>query len=1266
MINGLTLLGDAVSPGHGMDGNEARVLNQIVLVPSLFPGIPSNQRSLGDHFPTQKPILQNPMKYPCSRRFRFIRSTALPAALFVHFAATSAFAVSYYWDNDGTAAGFGTATGTWTAPTTGDGTQGWSTDATGATLPVDVTTTTGDALNFGNAATGLATGSITVTGTVDANSMTFATGSGAITLTGGTIALGGTTPRITVNKSGQIISSALTLNANTSLVAGINGASIAAVNGAIGGTGNLTITTATGTVGTSGTNIGFTLGGASTYSGTTLITSGNSNNVMNVKASVANALPATTVLTLDGGSNGAGSGRQISYDLVGNNQTLAGLTNVTRSDRPQRILNSSGTATLTIDNTSPASSSFGGNINGTGLSLAKTGTGTQILRAGNTLSGTTTVSGGKLIGVVGGNCASSKVVIDNTLGTFGVSITDNTKTWTCKELAPTAAGTIEFDFAAVTPSTSVSPLTITVPTLLTGLADFTTATPKVQVNVNTGLLPGTYPLMTWDAVSGTIPTTSDLTVSNVAVGTAASLEVSGNTLNLVITSTAVSIVKADNVINLNLGSSWVGGIAPSTTDVAKWNNVVTSANTTDLGADTTWAAISIENPNGLVTINGTNTLTLGAGAIDIDMGTATADLSLNSPLAMDGANIWDVAATRSLTLGGKVSGAFGITKLGDGTASLVSSANDYTGNTTVTAGKLLLGANNVIPHGAGGVAGNVVVNGTLDLNGKSDSINGLSGSGIIDNTGATASTLGVGNNAQTTTFSGVIQSTTGNINLIKTGNGILTLTGANTFTGTVIINASTGILALGNTAPLDNVTGIAIGGGATLRPTVSNAVVNAPISLGGVGTISTITAPNAAPNGSTLVPFTLGGVISGDGDLTLNGIESTNAYGSINLNAASTYTGATLFTAISTTANNNSNLFVRLGVDDALPVTTVLTIDGGNGTGGGRFCELDLNGNDQTLAGLTNVSGLTLRSQEVYNTNAAASTLTINNTVDSTYAGKIGGQQGPAGASGNNLGLTKSGTAVFTISGSNTYIGATTITGGTLTLGALNTLPDASPVLIGAGTLNAATVGTETAGTLDVTGAATINVATGAQLIFTGGTATWAGTLNITGDRDFSGGPTSSFNFGSSSGLTSAQLLAISSTGFTNFALDAEGDLTATAVSGGYTSWAVTNAGAQGSELDFDSDGVTNGVEYFLNAAAGFTANPVLNGSKAITWTNGGNIPASAYGTQFVIQTSNNLVAWTDVLVGDLTTNTDGPGGSLTYTLTGASPRFVRLKVMPN
>ena len=85
-----------------------------------------------------------------------------------------------------------------------------------------------------------------------------------------------------------------------------------------------------------------------------------------------------------------------------------------------------------------------------------------------------------------------------------------------------------------------------------------------------------------------------------------------------------------------------------------------------------------------------------------------------------------------------------------------------------------------------------------------------------------------------------------------------------------------------------------------------------------------------------------------------------------------------------------------------------------------------------------------------------------------------------------------------------------------------------------------------------------------------------------------------------------------------------------------------------------------------MNASAGFTASPAIDGIGTITWPNGGNILPGAYGTEYVIQTSSDLSTWTDVLVGDLTTNTPGPGGSLTYTLTGAAPRFVRLKVTPN
>lgn len=99
-----------------------------------------------------------------------------------------------FWDNNGSSAGFGTASGTWAAPTTGNASQGWSTDSTGTLLPADVTTTTADTVNFGTDALGLGSGTITLSGIVSAGQVRFGKASGPITLSGGTISLanGGT------------------------------------------------------------------------------------------------------------------------------------------------------------------------------------------------------------------------------------------------------------------------------------------------------------------------------------------------------------------------------------------------------------------------------------------------------------------------------------------------------------------------------------------------------------------------------------------------------------------------------------------------------------------------------------------------------------------------------------------------------------------------------------------------------------------------------------------------------------------------------------------------------------------------------------------------------------------------------------------------------------------------------------------------------------------------------------------------------------------
>ncbi len=1076
------------------------------------------------------------MKARKSTSFRLSHSISSAAALLLsHFAAPSALALTYYWDNNGVTSGFGTAAGTWAVPTTGSAIQGWSQDAAGLTLPVNLTTTTTDDIQFGTGTLGLLGGTITVTGTVDAASLTFDDNSGNMILSGGTINLaaaatinnGGNTNTISSSLSGAGTSLAFTgggtlIFSSAASAAGFGTGANATVSGgtilrfsggghgalggstgfninvgaagsggtlALGNSGtvanNITVVAGTGTrsisnsgspsgtfsgtitanenlavnnsgsnqINTSGTgstiaatktvtytasssgsmtnsaifsgsgaiayagsNSGnITANGAKTYSGGTTLSTMSSTGAVIVGTSSNGPASAPTdgpfgtgTLSIAATKIRAGTTADIT---VGNTITFTGNPTFSTIASEKSLIFSGNAAlgstrTLTVETGSTVATEFvefSGNISGAAFGITKAGTGVLRLSGGNSYSGATTLNAGKLVGVVGGNCSSTTVNLNNVAATLGVAVIDNTLNWTCSALTASAAGVLEFNFGAVAPSTTVSPL------IVTGLSSFTVA-PSVNVVVDSGLAIGTYPLMTWGSTSGTAPT--KVTVSNVIPGTFASLSITGNTLNLVISS--VVIKDDNNTFALSDGTSWVGGLAPSSSQVAMWNNTVTSPNTTALGANVTWSGITIENPGGPVTINAGHTLTLGAAFNDIDLSSAhTADLTLNCPLAMNGINRWYVAATRTLKIGGPVSGAFNITKLGTGT--------------------LQLGASNIIPDGVG--SGNLSLTGTLDLNGNSETINGLSGTGIIDNTVVSTTTLTVGGNDQTSNFSGVIQDTTGTLNLTKIGTGDLTLSNANTLSGAITISGGT--FVANNIAPLNNVTSITMADATTLRTNVDGAIINSPITLGAVGTTNTINASNFDGSGSTLVPFTLGGAISGAGNLTLSGIEATNSYGLIILNAASNYTGSTLITTASGFAGGapaNANIFVRLGVENALPTTTVVTLDGGDGGGtSGRFCELNLNGKNQTLAGLTNLSRPS-RSQEVYNTNATASTLTINNTAPFSYSGKIGGQLGPAGANGDNLGLTKSGAGTFTLAGANTYTGNTTINAGTLEL----------------------------------------------------------------------------------------------------------------------------------------------------------------------------------------------------------------------------------------
>ena len=329
---------------------------------------------------------------------------------------------------------------------------------------------------------------------------------------------------------------------------------------------------------------------------------------------------------------------------------------------------------------------------------------------------------------------------------------------------------------------------------------------------------------------------------------------------------------------------------------------------------------------------------------------------------------------------------------------LTASPNDYGGNTAIESPHtLILGSPTQIPDGAG--KGDVVVDGTLNLAGYSETINGLSGSGIVDSGwGATPAVFTVGSNDATGSFTGTLRNTAGTLALVKVGAGTLSLSGTNTYVGGTTLSG--GRLELGSAGAIGTTGAITFAGG-TLAYTGTTADLSARFAQA-PGTAFKIDVDGSDVTFAT--PLT-----AADGSLTKGG------FGTLILGAANTFSaGATL-----------AGGTLELGAANALGSSGAISFAGGTL----RYSALDA----------TDYSAR-------FSAAAGQQVAVDTNSRDVTFASPLVSDGGS---------LAKSGLGTLVLAAANTYAGGTTITGGTLAIGSGGTAGAVGPgsVDVGSGSL---------------------------------------------------------------------------------------------------------------------------------------------------------------------------------------------------------------------
>ena len=536
-------------------------------------------------------------------------------------------------------------------------------------------------------------------------------------------------------------------------------------DGPISGSGGLTFIAQSSSSGSSGTPMEtpFCLNATNTFAGPVQIQRGS------VYLGTNNAFPAGDVLTFN-----VASGNNGKLFLYGHNTTVANLSSTGAGTaliaNGNRNPSAVGPATLTITMNTPGTYSgiitdtnveYAGSSTGavTTLSLVKTGPAALTLNGPVAFSGPLTVNAGYLYldtNATGGGAVS--VATGGTLAGNGIisSAVTVSNGAAIEAGGGTGLGTLSVNSLALG-VTGADNLTLNIEAVPSGLnsinvsnANGLTNNGTVTVNI-TGVMPGASPIVyNLITYSGSLKGSGSFVLGAMPDAAVAYLtnNLSASAVQLVVSSVTIPSV------------TWVG--APT--------------NGWDLLGSNVW------------TVTGSN---LPAAFVNED--TAVFDdtasnytVNLDAVVSPDGLLVTNNANNYTIGGNGAIAGYTGLTKAGAGSLTLASS-NSYSGPTVISGGTLSIGTAGAVPGGPG--AGNVTVNGTLDVGGQSPTLNNLAGSGTVDDLSAGGSPVVTVAGSATNNFSGVIQNTSGSLELNYNGTGTLILSGSNTYSGVTTVSS---------------------------------------------------------------------------------------------------------------------------------------------------------------------------------------------------------------------------------------------------------------------------------------------------------------------------------------------------------------------------------------------------------------------------------------------------------------------------------------------